>query len=342
MLKKSLCLLTKVNSYMPLVVLPMYIYIKFNNILLAGASIVLWRLLTYYKYKMVSIVLQSFECKVVISLLLLIGLANSSLEYNVLPIVLVSSMLPQYLILENVELKINRLTGFILIIIGMIAAGFLLYQICYIIIYYTIFDVLLLLVGRCYYRKKEDRKWVKLVTYDIVNVFFHNFHYYLFAFSIPILIYISTENYYMVGISCSVNWILFLPKDYIFKWLRKYFGLRFILAAGFIVTSLLLVIIGLSAKIIVIMLCLFLQGLSAGVSECFWDIEHVKVNYSLYNYIWKSSGILGGVSGALIGFYSEIKYLFYIGAFLAFIGGIMNVYLGLAENKNHGCFKFGH
>lgn len=210
-MKKALFYLTKANSYMPLVLLPLCAEKAFGNILFAGISIVIWRLVTYYKSETLNRALQYFIFKTALSIfLILVAIMNINLYYQVTTIVILATMLPVYFTIDKV--KKNNITNFILIILGMLVAGFSLYRLPFLNYYLILISILLIYKGKCHHQEKSKLNLKNFYRADMAVIFIHNFHYYLFAFSIPLIFYKFSGKYYMTGIACGLSWLLFYLK----------------------------------------------------------------------------------------------------------------------------------
>lgn len=343
MLKNWLFVLVKINSYMPLVLLPICANKVFGNVLFAGITIVLWKLLTYYKYTALNFILRNFIVKIMLlSLLATVSMLYIDIYLKTIIVLLLSSAIPLYFALDKVTIKTNNILNFFLIIFGMVAAGLLISIATFLNYYFITVTALLLFVGKSSNFNKNKLSFTNLYMCDVLNVFIHNLHYYLFAFSIPLIAYRYSGNYYMTGIACGLSWVLFLPKDYLINHLMKFLNLRKILGVGFLLTAMLLIIIGFSTHIFVVCICLLFQGASAGISEGFWGIEAIKNSPSQYWSIWKLGGILGAVLGSLIALYMGIEILFILAAVLAFAGGIMNFYISVFQKTSNGGSRIGY
>ena len=343
MLKNWLFVLVKINSYMPLVLLPICAYKALKNVFFAGITIVLWRLLTYYKYTALNFILHNFIAKIMLlSLLATVSMLYMDIYLKTIIVLLLSSVIPLYFALDKVTIQTNKSMNFFLIISGMVIAGLLITRATFLNYYFITVSALLLFVGKSSNFNKNKLSFTKLYICDVLNVFAHNLHYYLFAFSIPLIAYRYSGNYYMSGITCSLSWVLFLPKDYFIDRLMKFLDLRKILGVGFLITAALLIIIGFSTDIFVVCICLLFQGASAGISEGFWGIETIKNSPSQYWGIWKLGGILGALLGSLIAFYTGIEILFILASVLALAGGVMNFCISMFQKTNSGGFKIGY
>lgn len=342
MLKNLLFILEKMNSYMPLILLPICTYKALNNIFFAGISIVMWRLMTYYKHITLNLVLHNSMVKIMIlCLLLTVSILHIDIYFKTIIILLLTSIIPLYFAIDEVTIKTSKNINSFFIISGMVIAGFFISRITLLNYYFIIFTTFLFYVGKSSDFNKSKPIYSKLYIYDVLNVFIHNFHYYLFAFLIPLISYKYSGNYYMSGISCGLCWVLFLPKKYFIDHLARFLNLRKILSIGFLISAMLLVIIGFSTNIYIVCICFLFQGASAGISESFWNIDEVKNNNIGYRYLWKTGGILGALSGSLIAYYTGIKILFVLAALLALACGIMNFCISLIQKSNNGGFGIG-
>ncbi len=331
MVKDCLFFLVKFSSYMPMVLLPLFIYKEFNNVFLIGISLALWRMLSYYKYNVIHKTLQKYIVRASLILILIVDLLYPvNLKYNVLLLIFISSLLSSYLRVEPACLRENALTNFIFIVSGMIAAGLIMYNLRFLSFYFNIFNIALLLVGRISPFEKIKRCSFKVFKYDLITVFLHNFIYYFFIFSIPLIMFELTGSYYITGVAVSFNWMLFIPRYYIINLLKKYIDIRYIIAVGFLISSSLFVIIAAYIKNQIIILCsLLFHGISGGISEGFWDIEYIRKETTCYWDTWKVGGILGGITGSFIVYYLGFEKLFFISALLAFICVTINFYLAI-------------
>lgn len=344
MLKNWLFIFVKINSYMPLILLPICAYKALDNVFFAGITIVLWRLLTYYKYTTLNFVLRNFIVRIMLLCLLLTVsmLLHIDIYFKTIIVLSLSSVIPLYIAPDKVTIRTSKSMNFFLIISGMVIAGLFITRVTFLNYYFITVTALLFFVGKSSSFNKNRLIFTKLYICDVFNVFVHNLHYYLFAFSIPLIAYRYSGNYYMSGITCALSWILFLPKDYFIDHLMKFLDLRKIIGIGFIITAALLIIIGFSTDIFVVCICLLFQGASAGISEGFWGTEAIKNSPLQYWSIWKLGGILGALLGSLIAFYAGIEILFILAAVLAFAGGIMNFCIRVFQKTNSGGFKIGY
>lgn len=74
MVKDCLFFLVKFSSYMPMVLLPLFIYKEFNNVFLIGISLAVWRILSYYKYNVIHKTLQKYIVRASLILILIVDL----------------------------------------------------------------------------------------------------------------------------------------------------------------------------------------------------------------------------------------------------------------------------
>jgi hypothetical protein len=216
----------------------------------------------------------------------------------------------------------------------MIISSIAFYKIKLLYYFITIITILVLIFEKWDY----DNKKIVIKNYfklrDVIIVFLHNMHYFVYAFAVPVHLYIITQNYFFSGITCFINWILFLPRNIFAKYLNKYIPIRIFVALSFILSAVLLLLIGFSIDITIIYLCVFIQGIFSGVCDSFWNIESIKENYIFYRFIWRSGGVIGGIIGSIVAYFLGINFVYFIAALISLIGGILNIFIYIGRRKD--------
>ena len=142
---------------MPLVILPISAYVAFDNFFFAGITIVIWRLLTYYKYRILNFVLSFFITKIIIiCLLITLSILTIDIYLKTIIVILLSSAIPIYFTLDNATIKVKRNIRVLLMITGMVISGFLIKIIIVANYYFICFTIFLLFAGKT----KDFKKWL--------------------------------------------------------------------------------------------------------------------------------------------------------------------------------------
>lgn len=310
--------INKLNTYMPLVLLPVYSMIIFKNqYIIAAIMIVIWRMITYFDSAWIARGLNGkFTKYLIVIILIIVNLSTIYWEKKLIINLLSYLIVAQYFKTEKTELK--SCTNSVLYIVGMLICCAMTAQI--LSFYFIICIGYYLFYGHIETKEQTKRvKKEKKSSFHVI-VFLHNFHYYIFAFSIPILARNIVGKNIVAGLFCASSWILFLLKNKVVSIMSKYITYDYIMSIGWIVTAMLLLIIGVNKKIEIIFLALLLQGLSGGISECFFGMKEFQKNANEYWNYWKKGGILAGVLGGVIAQLIGLQYTFIIAAVVAVVG----------------------
>ena len=318
-------------SYMPLIILPIFTFNLTNSFFIASLSVSFWRLITYFKFYLFRRFLCIKPVRLVLFILLLAyTITNWNIELKLIIFLYFHSLI--YSNSENEKIKKKRNWVFILIIVGMLFSGIVIENICF--IYILIGLILVCYVFLDFSPGKPQivikRQLPDIVITDYILAAFHNFQYYFYAFLVPIL---YVNFHYLAGLGVALSWILFLPQKKILNVFFSKWSFRIIIVIGFIITGLLLVIIGCTNNILLISICLFFQGITGGLSESYWDFASIKSNPRPYWNIWKIMGIAGSlIGGFFMSFFSTELIIIIAGAFAIIFGF---VYLILGRGKTH-------
>jgi len=320
-------LLTKINLYIPFIVISVLSY-SMANIIVTGIMISAWRIVTYYKCLFIYNMLLSPILKAFITLfLLLISIFNFYDNYlATLVIVILYSIISTYFSINTLNAKINRYVSFSLILLGMIISGMLLNNIIILNIYFSVITIYLMFAGRLEnVNKYKTLNLKKAKNVNACTVFIHNFHYYMIMIYLPIISLKLFGSIYFVGLIIFLNWILFLFKDNFYRKSNEFLSEYMIIALGFIFTGIFLFIILLVDNLVITLLVLTLQGISGGVSEKIFCLEDISKHSHEYWHIWKLGGILGAPLGGILGYFTNLQFVFVIASLLSFFVGVINL-----------------
>src|SRR5690606_14022147 len=124
-------------------------------------------------------------------------------------------LLPIYLQIRGPGIHIRQRSSFMFIMTGMIASGLLLSDLNLLVYYFSLYSIFFLFNSepQPFVGPNDNIDRQPTSKWEAMNAFLHNFHYYLFAFTMPLIALIYTNNLSSTGLFFSLGWVLFLFKD---------------------------------------------------------------------------------------------------------------------------------
>lgn len=165
------------------------------------------------------------------------------------------------------------------------------------------------------FHKKNLIKKIFIEKKIILLVFFHNFIYFLFSLSLPMLL--ENKTPFLVSFLFFINWLIFFIKDLSIFYKTK---LMTTITLSLLLNGITIFLLGSTSNFFIVCILLLFQGLFAGLSELFFRVPDFIQNKYFFTTIWKIGGILGCISNSLI---INGSVEFYIAGILAISIGII-------------------
>ena len=251
--KKIIYIFTIIASYIPLVTLPILTMMWCNRIWVSALALVVWRLITYYKNIKINKLFSSKVFKTILCLFsILILIIPISTSLKIIINIYLFAFINTYCSINIKKMSITNNIRILLIMIGMFLGGLLLNNLLVFNIYLIINIIFVIWVGDVLtYNKINKVKFEANFSLSLM-VAVHNFHYYIFAFLIPLLGYYQTSKLIFSGIFCVLNWILFFPGNNLIKNFQMKNKLKIVILIAYLISGISLIFIGISENIFVI------------------------------------------------------------------------------------------